>query len=220
MKSYPVMLDINDKQAVVVGGGRIAYRKVIGLLQAGAKITIISPEITKGIEELMISHQIIWHKKVFERTDLDFAFIVIAATDSEQVNKHVALSVAAHQLINVVDHQVLSTFHVPAKLTRGDLTISVATDGASPTLAKVIRDELAEVYDESYEKYLEFLSQARLKINHTDLSSEIKIDLLKTITDEVYRKSTYIQQAFLEMIEDEAGDFDEIWKVGRYADRK
>lgn len=220
MKSYPVMLDINDKQAVVVGGGRIAYRKVIGLLQAGAKITIISPEIIKDIEALMISHQIIWRKKVFERTDLDFAFIVIAATDNAQVNKHVALSVAAHQLVNVVDNQVLSTFHVPAKLTRGDLMISVATDGASPTLAKVIRDELAEVYDESYENYLEFLSRARLKINHTALSLQTKKDLLKTITDEVYRKSTYIQQAFLEMIENEAGDFNEIRKVGRYADRK
>lgn len=218
MKSYPVMLDINEKQAVVVGGGRIAYRKVIGLLQAGATITVISPEINQKIEALVAANQIIWHQKVFERADLDFAFIVIAATDSEQVNKHVALSVAAHQLVNVVDNQALSTFHVPAKLTRGSLTISVATGGASPILAKVIRDELAGVYDDSYGNYLEFLSQARLKITHTNLSSETKTDLLKTITDEKYRKSTYIQQAFLEMME--ARDFNEIRKVGRYADRK
>lgn len=220
MKSYPIMLDIGGKTVVVVGGGRIAYRKIINLLQSGAQITVISPEIDKKIVELIIANQIIWRKKRFERADLDEAFLVIAATDNEQVNECVALSAGPHQLVNVVDNQAISTFHVPAKLTRGNLTISVATDGASPTLAKVIRDELAEVYDDSYEKYLEFLSQARLKINHTDLSSETKIDLLKTIINEEYRKSTYMQRAFLEMIEDEVVDFNGIRKVGRYANRK
>ena len=167
MKSYPIMLDLTNKAVVVIGGGRIAYRKIVGLLQAGAKITVISPEINPKIEELIIAERITWHKKEFEQDDLDSAFIVIAATDNHLVNNQVALSAGVHQLVNVVDDQSLSNFHVPAKLTRGNLTISVATGGASPTLAKVIRDEFAEVYDDSYEDYLVFLRQVTIKIKHT-----------------------------------------------------
>lgn len=202
MKSYPIMLDIRDKKVIVVGGGRIAYRKIINLVQSGAQITVISPEIDRNIVELIIANQIVWRKKRFERADLDYAFIVIAATDNEQVNEYVALSVGTNQLVNVVDNPALSTFHVPAKLTRGDLTISVATGGSSPTLAKVIRDELAEVYDDSYRSYLEFLFQSRLRIKRANLSSTTRMYLLKVITDEAYRRSTHIQQAFLEMMED------------------
>lgn len=216
MKSYPIMLDLTNKQVVIIGGGRIAYRKIIGLLQAGAKITVISPEINQNIEELFIAERITWHKKEFEQADLDIAFIVIAATDNPLVNNQVALSVGVHQLVNVVDDQSLSNFHVPAKLTRGNLTISVATGGASPTLAKVIRDELAEVYDDSYKDYLVFLAKSRLNIKHTNLDTMTKKYLLKIITGEKYRCSTYMQQAFLEMVD----NYKEHREDDRYADCK
>ncbi|MER2090818.1 MAG: NAD(P)-binding protein [Sporosarcina sp.] len=200
MDGYPIMLNLKNKEAVVVGGGQIAYRKIAGLLQSGACVTVISPVIQLKIEELLSDNRIAWRNKIFEPEDLDSAWIVIAATNNEKVNEFVALSAGNYQLVNVVDNQEISTFHVPAKLTRGDLTISVATGGASPTLAKVIRDELAAIYDESYEEYLEFLALARVKVKHSILNQKIKTKLLKEITNVSYRQSNEKQQAFLETI--------------------
>ena len=118
MKSYPIMLNIEDKAVVVVGGGLIAYRKMVGLLEAGAYVTVISPVIHAKIERLFMDNKIAWKDKLFEPDDLDSALIVIAATNSEIVNTFVASSASKNQLINIVDNPMLSTFHVPAKLTR------------------------------------------------------------------------------------------------------
>ena len=200
MKSYPIMLNIEGKAVVVVGGGLIAYRKVTGLLQAGAYITVISPGIHSKIEQLFIENKISWKNKLFEPVDLDSALIVIAATNSEIVNTFVASSAGKHQLVNIVDNPELSTFHVPAKLTRGDLTISVATGGGSPTLSKSIRDELAVIYDDTYGDYLEFLTLSREKVKHSIFDQTIKTKLLKAITNDTYRQSNNMQNAFLELI--------------------
>lgn len=200
MKTYPIMLNIEDKVVVVVGGGLIAYRKMVGLLEAGAYVTVISPVIHSKIEQLVIENKIAWKDKLFEPDDLNSALIVIAATNSEIVNTFVASSASKNQLINIVDNPMLSTFHVPAKLTRGDLTISVATGGASPTLSKSIRDELAVIYNDSYVDYLNFLTLSREKVKQSILDQTIKTNLLKAISNDTYRQSINMQNAFLELI--------------------
>jgi len=200
MGTYPMMLNMKNKAAVVVGGGTIAYRKTLGLLQAGADVTVISPVIHSKMEVLFLNHQIAWKNKVFEPQDLHSAVLVIAATNQPQVNELVALSAGGHQLVNVVDSQALSDFQVPAKLQRGDLTIAVATGGASPTLATVIRDELAEKYDNSYKDYVDFLALARDQVKNSTADQQTKACLLKVITGEDYRQSHTMQQAFLELI--------------------
>lgn len=210
METYPIMMNIKDKVAVVVGGGQIAHRKVIGLLQAGAQITVISPAIHVNIEKLLHTNKITWKKKKFESVDLDSALIVIAATNDQKVNEYVALSTRNYQLVNVVDNQEMSNFHVPAKLKRGDLTITVATGGASPILAKVIRNELATIYDESYEAYLKFLAISREKVKHLILNQDTKMQLLKRITDPTYRRSKDKQKKFLEMIDGYVNEADSL----------
>ena len=200
MKFYPIMLNIEDKAVVVVGGGSDCLQKDCRLAQAGAYVTVISPVIHSELEQLFIEKKIVWKAKLFEPDDLDSALIVIAATNSEIVNAFVASSAGKNQLVNIVDNPKLSTFHVPAKLTRGDLTISVATGGASPTLSTSIRDELAAIYDESYGDYLEFLTLSREKVKHSILDQTIKNKLLKTITSDTYRKSINMQNAFIELI--------------------
>ncbi len=201
MKSYPIMLKIEAEAVVVVGGGLIAYRKIVGLLQAGAYVTVVSPNVHSKIEQLFIENKIAWKNKLFEPHDLDSAMIVIAATNNEMVNTFVASSAGKHQLVNIVDNPEVSTFHVPAKLTRGDLTISVATGGASPTLSKSIRDELAVIFDDSYGDYLGFLTLSREKVKRSVLDQTTKSKLLKAITNETYRKSNNMQNAFLEIID-------------------
>lgn len=200
METYPIMMNMKNKVVIVVGGGQIAHRKLIGLLQAGAQITVISPVIHVEIRKLLTADQITWKSKLFEPADLGGALLVIAATDDRKVNENVALSARDNQLVNVADNQGISNFHVPAKLQRGDLTISVATGGASPILAKKIRNELATIYDESYEDFLKFLAISRERINHLYLDQGTKIQILKKITAPTYRKSKDKQKKFLEMI--------------------
>ena len=139
-------------------------------------------------------------EKEFESADITSALVVIAATNSNVVNELVAFATRKHQLVNVVDNPELSNFHVPAKLTRGDLTISVATGGASPTLAKVIRDELSSVYDDSYAEYLAFLAEVREKVRNSPLDRATKMQYLKEVTNVTYRHSIEAQQDFLEII--------------------
>ena len=196
MGAYPIMLNIKNQEVVVVGGGTIAYRKIRGLLQAGANITVISPEIEERIETLRRERRIDWRKKEFESADITSALVVIAATNSNVVNELVAFATMKHQLVNVVDNPELSNFHVPAKLTRGDLTISVATGGASPTLAKVIRDELSSVYDDSYAEYLAFLAEVREKVRNSPLDRATKMQYLKEVTNVTYRHSSKHKKLF------------------------
>lgn len=200
METYPIMMNMKDKVVVIVGGGLIAYRRLIGLFQAGAKITVISPVIHEKIEELLTTNQVIWKNKMFSPADLDGALFVVAATNDKIVNENVALSTRNNQLVNIVDNPEMSNFHVPARLQRGDLTISVATGGASPILSKVIQSELATIYDESYEDYLKFLAITRKQVKQLHLDQAEKMKLLKEVTDQSYRKSENKQREFLKIL--------------------
>ncbi|RWR12540.1 NAD(P)-binding protein [Siminovitchia fortis] len=204
METYPVMLNLYGRKAVIAGGGKIAYRKTIGLLKAGAKITIISPDLYSEFNNLLESGQVEWKQKEVEANDLKGALIVIAATDNKSVNRKISGLVSPHQLVNVVDDSRLGNFHVPAKVTRGKLTIAVGTDGASPILAQKIRDEIADVYDESYRDYLLFLEKAREKIYTKKRHITLRGQLLKEITQKEYR-TTENQQKFLERMNGKNG---------------
>ena len=201
MTSYSMMLNIKGRPAVVVGGGKIACRRTIGLLKAGAKVTVISPDIQEQMNDLWNENRVDWVQKKFEADDLHGAFIVIAATNSKEVNLSVAENAGVNQLINIVDEPELSTFHVPATLTRGDLTISVATGGASPTLSRIIRSELEEKYDNSYVGYLDFLATVRRKLKQVSMDESLKIHYLIEITNESFQKSEEKQREFLEFLE-------------------
>ncbi|WP_111439095.1 NAD(P)-binding protein [Psychrobacillus insolitus] len=201
MTSYSMMLNIKGRPAVVVGGGKIACRRTIGLLKAGAKVTVISPDIQEQMNDLWNENRVDWVQKKFEADDLHGAFIVIAATNSKEVNLSVAENAGVNQLVNIVDEPELSTFHVPATLTRGDLTISVATGGASPTLSRIIRSELEEKYDNSYVGYLDFLATVRGKLKQVSMDESMKIHYLIEITNESFQKSEEKQREFLEFLE-------------------
>ena len=154
MESYPIMLNIQGKSAMVVGGGRIAYRKIKSLLKSGAQVTIVSPKLHEDIVALFVRAVEMDSKKV-RTTDLTLMHCSsLRQRTIRAVNELVARSAFPYQLVNVVDNPHLGNYHVPAKLTRGKLTIAVATSGVSPAFAKRIRDELAETYDESYGAYL------------------------------------------------------------------
>jgi precorrin-2 dehydrogenase/sirohydrochlorin ferrochelatase len=165
MKFYPAYLDLRDRPCLVIGGGAVAERKALSLLEAGANVTVVSPALTPKLQDLSISGKITHRQKDFDEQDLSGEFLVIAATDSRDVNIRAARSCKRmHILVNVAAPPEESTFIVPSMVDRGDLLIAVSTGGASPALSKKIRRELERHYGPEYEVFLKKLSAIRARL--------------------------------------------------------
>ncbi|WP_085521253.1 NAD(P)-binding protein [Tuberibacillus sp. Marseille-P3662] len=188
MSPLPLTVDLFGKRAVIVGGGRIAERRTKTLLETGVTLTIISPNVTDGIWELYEQALIDWQPKLFEEKDVSAAFIIIAATNDPKVNCAVCEAAGSQALVNVVDNPKLGNVHVPSHFKRGKLSISVSTSGASPLLAKSIKNDLAAKYDERYVAYLDFLYECRQLLQSSSLSQDKQHQILSTLLSEVYMK--------------------------------
>lgn len=150
---------------MVVGGGRVAERKASALLEAHARVTVVSPGLTKGLSKKSSAGDIRHRARRFRPSDLKGVFLVIAATDSEEDNKRVSQAAGdmGVPLVNVVDMPEHCGFIVPASVKRGPLTIAVSTSGASPAMARAIREELEERYGPAFGKYLRTLERERAR---------------------------------------------------------
>lgn len=179
---YPAFLDLRGKQCVVVGGGKVAERKVLSLLNSGAKIKLISPEITSRLAHERNKGKIEHIKKYYRRGDLKGAFLVIAATSDEKTNRMVASE--APCLVNVVDAPEFANFIVPSVIKKGGLTIAVSTSGISPAVARSVRKEIEAFYGGEFTKYLRFLKKSRKKIINEVTNEKLRRQLLKEIASE------------------------------------
>ncbi len=179
---YPVSLDIAGKLCVVVGGGTVAARKVRGLLAADAWVRVVSPVLTPRLAALWQQHSIEWRQKVFEAEDLTGAFLVFAATDNPAVQ--IAILRAARSgnlLVNVADGPELCDFQIPAVLRRGDLSISIATNGTTPAVAAMVRQRLEEVIGEEYGLLTALVAAVREDILRQSIGEEEKRILFQKI---------------------------------------
>ena len=161
MNYYPSFLNLIGKRAVVIGGGRVAERKILTLLKAGARVTVISPQLTKRIEKEKHKNDLKHISRHYRKGDLKNAFIIIAATDSQVINKQVSKDALC--LVNIVDTPSLCNFIVPSVVKRGPLTIAISTSGVSPALSRSIRKELEKLYGSEFSRYLKFLEKFRKK---------------------------------------------------------
>ena len=140
---YPVFIDVRGRTCVVVGGGNIGEEKVSKLLDCGAKVLVISPEVTERVRDLADDESVTWVQRGYRPGDLKGAFIAIAATDDGKVNRRIATEAEERNvLLNVVDVTHLCTFIAPSVVRKGDVAIAVSTGGASPALARKFREEL------------------------------------------------------------------------------
>jgi precorrin-2 dehydrogenase/sirohydrochlorin ferrochelatase len=156
---YSVALNLEDAPCLVVGGGTVALRKIEALIDSGAKITVVSPDVAPEIEAL---EEVEIARRKFRVEDLRGRFLVISATDDREVNELVAKEGRRQgMLVNVVDVPELCNFYVNAQVRRGDLTISVSTGGASPALAGRIRRDIEREYGEEYADYLLLMREYR-----------------------------------------------------------
>jgi precorrin-2 dehydrogenase/sirohydrochlorin ferrochelatase len=165
MKYFPVFLDLRERSCVVVGGGHVAERKALSLLEAGANVTVISPSLTDKLRELSSSGKITHLAKTFEAEDIAGAYIVIAATNIQEVNAGIGRLCKKKQiLVNVVAPPGESSFIVPSVVDRGALLIAISTSGESPALSKKIRMELEKKFGPEYELFLQRMSILRSRL--------------------------------------------------------
>ncbi len=187
---YPVFINLENKSCVVVGGGLVAFRKVTSLLEAKARITIISPQLCDVLSSLIDRSEINFLKREFRSGDLANAFLVIAATDDAKINQLVWEEANERDiLVNVVDVPSLCNFYVPSVMRDYDLAIAISTNGKAPYLSKKLRLKL-----ESYFK--------RLKIGKliTQIDTE-KQKLKKLYPDDIKKREEQIKQFIDELIE-------------------
>jgi precorrin-2 dehydrogenase/sirohydrochlorin ferrochelatase len=164
---YPVNLEITRRSCVVVGGGSVAERKVVRLLDAGGIVAVVSPLLTKRLTQLAEDKRIIHINRAYQQGDVGHSFIVICATDNASINKLIAEEgMKAGALVNVVDAPELGNFSVPSQVAHGDLLFTVSTGGKSPVLAKRLREELAKCYGPEYGLYLDLIAKARTKMKN------------------------------------------------------
>jgi precorrin-2 dehydrogenase/sirohydrochlorin ferrochelatase len=165
MKYFPVFLDLRERSCVVVGGGHVAERKALSLLEAGANVTVISPSLTDKLHELSTSGKITHLAKTFEAEDIAGAYIVIAATNVPDVNAGIGRLCKKKQiLVNVVAPPGEGSFIVPSVVDRGALLIAISTSGESPALSKKIRMELEKKFGPEYELFLQRMSILRSRL--------------------------------------------------------
>ncbi|MBI4298568.1 MAG: bifunctional precorrin-2 dehydrogenase/sirohydrochlorin ferrochelatase [Chloroflexi bacterium] len=168
---YPVFLNLAGKRCIVVGGGDIAERKVINLLECGAKVTVISSELTPKLQELSETSAITLLKRPYRQGDLMESFLAIAATDNQKVNRACFQEAAALNIpVNVVDQTDLCSFIAPSIVRRGGITIAFSTGGKSPALARKLREDLERLFPPEYGTLLDVVSQIRQEVRRQGLS--------------------------------------------------
>lgn len=188
---YPILVDLQGKKALVVGGGKVAQRKIETLLEHGACVQVVAKNLTEDLERLRHSQRVEFLGAEYADAHLDGCFLVIAATDDASLNRRV--SQAAQKkglLVNAVDQPLDCNFIVPSVLSRGDLLIAVSTSGKSPAFARKVRVELEQHFGEEYGLFLNLMGNLRKEILRLGLSQEenksafeelVYSDLLKAI---------------------------------------
>lgn len=162
---YPVLLHIQGKKCLVVGGGNVALRKVQTLLEHSANVEIVSPNLCPELKQLAEKRAVRAIHRDYQPEDLKNAFIVIAATDDAKTNENVAAEARRLRiLVNVVDDPNNSDFIVPSYFIRGDIIIAVSTSGRSPALARKIRSELEKGFQAEYAKLALLADEVRSEL--------------------------------------------------------
>lgn len=199
-KFYPMMVDIAGKNVLVVGGGYVASRKIKSLIEYGAIIKVVAPTLCEELKCLKKEYDFNWIARNYAPHELDGMFMVFGATDDLGVNRKVSTDAKDKGVLaSILDDTEISNFIIPSKVRAGDLTITVSTNGKSPMLAKKIKEELAQQYDEKYAGFLNILGEIR------QLS-------LGTITERAIREKMFEDIVYSSLFED--------YKLGKMPDLK
>lgn len=192
-KLFPIYLNMNEKPCLIIGGGKVARRKIEDLLDYGLIIKVVSPQVEEKIATWAGEGIISLQQRPFQEDDLDGAYIVFTATDNNELNHRVArLCRQRSILVNAVDDPPNCDFYVPSIIRRNSLALAISTGGKSPMLARKLRQDLEEIIGDEYGEFVDILGEAREEIKNTipDIEKRKKIfeamvysdilDLIKT----------------------------------------
>ena len=187
MRLYPIMMSLQGKRVVVIGGGEVAERKIAGLLETGALLTIISPNLVGSLDALAAEGRIDWIAKPFHASLLD-AFpeiaLIFGATDNRQVNLGIYQYAVKRGIpCNIADVPDLCSFIVPAVINQGDLMIAVTTGGSSPALARRIRQDLEKRFGPEYAELTKVLGELRKLMLSAGAPSDENRQVFRDIVD-------------------------------------
>ena len=174
-------LDVAGRRCVVVGGGSVGLEKAVGLAACGARVTVVSPDLHEGFEELEVE----WLARRYEEGDLEGAFLVIAATSDREVNTSVFREAErSGKLCNVADVPDLCNFILPAVHREGPIAVAVSTGGASPALAKRLRSQIAELVGPVHADLAEELRAMRPEVKERFTTYEERRDYFEELVTE------------------------------------
>jgi siroheme synthase-like protein len=173
LAGFPANFILDGRRCVVVGAGRIAARKIAGLLGAGADVLVIAPEAVDRIRDWTAEGTLAWEARAFTPADLDEAWLAVTATGSPEIDRAVFEAGEARRVwVNSADDPANCSFTLMSVVRQGDLVVTIGTNGRSPALATFLRDHVAEEMGPEYTQLLELLSQEREAIRATGRSSE------------------------------------------------
>ncbi|SFD89913.1 precorrin-2 dehydrogenase / sirohydrochlorin ferrochelatase [Lentibacillus persicus] len=186
MTAIPLMIDLDGKRVIVVGGGAVAERRIRALLESGAHLTVISPDVTEAIYTLWQEGAVDWRQKRVSGGDLSDAFLIVTAANDLEVNQFVAARAPANALINNASDAERGNTQFPSFFNRGRLSLSVSTNGASPMLTANIKRDLEAQFDKRWTGYVDFLYECRQLLKRIRLPENEQRLILQQILSENY----------------------------------
>jgi precorrin-2 dehydrogenase / sirohydrochlorin ferrochelatase len=172
MAYYPLYLEMNHRRCLVIGGGAVAERKIASLLEAGAEVTVISPDVTETVARWSKDGSIQFHARHYQRGDINGHDLVFVATNDGSVNAQVHQDGKNEGVwVNAADDPEHCDFILPSVLRRGDLTVAISSGGNSPALARTIREELESYFSQEYEQLAGLAAEARVELRKRSLSA-------------------------------------------------
>ncbi len=226
MEYMPIFLDLRNRDTLVVGGGDVAERKVGLLLDAGARVHVVSPDLCDGLRRLFDEARITWREGSFEPADIDRKVLVIAATDDRHVNAAVSNTANSRGIpVNVVDDPELCSFITPSLIDRSPVQIAVSTGGSSPVLARMLRSRLETMIPSAYGRLGSLLDEYRERAKQTFATIDERrhfweqvlagpiVEMILAGQDE--RARQHLEQAFQDAEQGKAGEqTGEVYLVG------
>jgi precorrin-2 dehydrogenase / sirohydrochlorin ferrochelatase len=191
MTLFPMFMKLEGRSCLVVGAGTIGEPKISSLIAAGASIRVVAPHATAAVAEWAQTRAITWEARTFNGADLDGTFMVIAATNSRDVNAVIFHEARERNILcNVVDDPEYCDFYYPAVVRRGDLQLAISTNGQSPALAQRIRRELEIQFGPEYGEWLEELGRKRQQLFASKIDPDERRHLLHELAGhEAFKKA-------------------------------
>jgi precorrin-2 dehydrogenase/sirohydrochlorin ferrochelatase len=183
-----INLDVKDRACLVIGGGDEAADKASRLLEAGAKVTLISPKLNEALKGWAASARILHRGRRFKGSDVDEGvWLVMNTVKTDEVLSRDLFKLARQKsfLLCSTDQPDYSTFTMPALVARGPLRIAISTSGVSPALASRLRQDLEPLFDERFEVFLEWLDAYRENLQETEVHTEKRQQLLRDAVSKV-----------------------------------